>query len=108
MAAAYNATDGMPWKSPADRARQQRLLAFTVHDHHSRIRQAMAVISRSILAHPSGRSSRGRQACAHRPFQLSCAWRKRKNSRPSRRRRFIISQLTIISLTISQIFDGRK
>lgn len=34
--------------------------------------------------------------------------RKRKNSTPSRRRRFIISGLTIISATMDAILDGRK
>ena len=43
-----------------------------------------------------------------RVSHASCARRKRKNSTPSRRRRFIISQLISISRTISQIFDGRK
>ena len=35
-------------------------------------------------------------------------WRNRKNSTPSRRRRFIISALPIISPAIEAIFDGRK
>ncbi|MNM98154.1 hypothetical protein D3C81_1106780 [compost metagenome] len=40
--------------------------------------------------------------------QASCERRKRKNSTPSRRRRFIMSQLPSISRTISQILPGRK
>jgi len=39
----------------------------------------------------------------------SSLWRRNwKNSTPSRRRRFIISGLRIISPTIEAIFDGRK
>ena len=34
--------------------------------------------------------------------------KKRKNSTPSRNRRFIMSGLTIISATMDAIFDGRK
>ena len=51
----------------------------------------------------------------HAPFgpqqgygQAARARRKRKNSTPSRSRRFIMSQSVSISRTISQIFDGRK
>jgi hypothetical protein len=40
--------------------------------------------------------------------QAPCARRKRKNSTPSRSRRFVMSQLRSISRTISQIFAGRK
>jgi len=41
-------------------------------------------------------------------YQVSCARRKRKNSTPSRKRRFSMSQLPSISRTISQILLGRK
>ncbi|CAB3798592.1 hypothetical protein LMG28614_04796 [Paraburkholderia ultramafica] len=47
-----------------------------------------------------------RTRCGH--SHARWARRKWKNSTPSRRRRFIMSQLVSISRRISQIFDGRK
>ncbi len=49
------------------------------------------------------RRERGRQAAA-----LRRSFRKSKNSTPSLRRRFIMSGLRTISLTIAPIFRGRK
>ena len=78
------------------------------HGHDASERRSLRPDSSSAIA-DDAHETRERTA-SMRAFgsQASCARRKRKNSTPSRRRRFIMSQLVSISLTISQILPGRK
>src|ERR1700739_248031 len=61
-----------------------------------------------VISRDDQPATRLRGATGYAVHHASWARRKRKNSTPSRRRRFIMSHLEIISRRISQIFDCRK
>lgn len=90
---------------PAAGAPTIRLAAFSTP---SRCARSTAALTRGCSPKSSAVKISARAAGCVATNQASCARRKRKNSTPSRRRRFIMSQLVSISRTISQIFDGRK
>jgi hypothetical protein len=104
-----------PTASDGSRRARDRILRGARADHQARGVEhavAMRALDRRVHARMQPEVVRGedqrRAARCVVTNQASCARRKRKNSTPSRRRRFIMSQLVSISRTISQIFDGRK